>query len=237
MLEINVEEENWSIEKSFNKLSTQVKDSLENREIKPITVLSCLQGFDMVESILKSESEGENIFAQMKKTCRECQTISDLWTFIGDFFTSYSYEILEAIIENYGSDSDKKSLKEYETKFIEHSKNILKMHSGALARFIKGSTKSKLIVKLNKSFKTISQCHMEQFKNNLAKALKIPEDYLMSFGIKAGCVQITYHVPLSVEFNTFPLFAEQLDTLRNLSVIWLKCGIYWYFLQVNYCVI
>ena len=226
-LELNV-----FIEKSFNNLSNQIRDSLQERGCNPTEILSCLQGYDMIPKLLASE---EKIFLEDKEKLPDYRTIRDVWTCIGKYFTSYSYKILEAIIENLGTERDKQSLQEYEKKFSEHSKRSIEVYSEALARFTEGTTFTKLIVKINRSFKKISSQHLDEFKANLAKALDIlDEDHLLRFIVKPGCIEITYHVPLYIEcqLKAFPISAEQKSQLRSLKVMWLKCGSFWLYLEV-----
>ncbi len=221
-----------SMEDSFNILSNQTRDSLEGRGYKPLELLSCLQGYDMFPEILK---ESDTIFAEEKKNCMTCKTINEMWPYIGNFFTSYSYKILKALIKQLGTETDKKCLQDYEKLFIEHSKKSLENYSGALARFTEGTTYTELIVKINKSYKKISGEHLTEFKINLAKAIDLPNDHLKRFRIRPGCIEITYHVPLYVEFQlkAFSISSEQQTLLEHLRVIWLKCGCFWYYVQVR----
>ena len=184
----------------------------------------------MFPEFLKSDT----IFAEEKKKCINCETIIDMWPVIGNFFISFSYKILKYLIQKLGTDYDKQCLQEYEKLFIEHSKKSLENYSGALARFTEGTTCTELIFKINQSFKKISAKHLEELKINLAKALDIPNDHLKRFGIQPGCIEITYHVPLYIEFQlkAFAISAEQQTLLKNLRVIWLKCGCFWYYVQV-----
>lgn len=226
-------EQDVFIEKSFNILSNQIRESLQDRKYKPITILSCLQGYDMVPELLASEA---HILLEEKKKLNECQTITEVWACIGKYFTSYSYKILEAIVENLGTNTDKQSLENYEKLYIEHSKKSVQAYSEALARFTEGTTYTKLIVKINVSFEKIASLHLDEFKINLAKALDIAdEDHLLRFFVRPGCIEITYHVPLYVEcqLKAFPISAEQKRQLRSLKVIWLKCGTFWLYLQVG----
>ncbi len=183
------------------------------------------------EILVKSDT----IFAEEKKRCMQCKSINDLWDSIGNFFTSYSYEILETLIQEFGTDSDKQSLQDYENLFIEQCKTSLEVYSGALARFTEGTTYTELIVKSHPTFKKISDKHLKELKINLAKAIDVSNDHLKRFSVRPGCIEITYHVPLYVEFQlkAFSISAKQQTLLDNLRVIWLKCGCFWYYVQVR----
>ncbi|XP_064397038.1 uncharacterized protein LOC135343935 isoform X2 [Halichondria panicea] len=227
--ELDLLKEDFSMERSFNNLSNQIRKSLVDQGHKPTQLLSCLQGYDMFPKLLV---ESNTIFAEEKERCMKCESINDLWFYIGNFFTSYSYEILETLIQELGTETDKQRLQDYKKLFFEHSKKSLENFGAALTRFT-GTTYRELIVKINDTFKKISAKHLEELKINLAKAVDIPNNHLKRFIVQPGCIEITYHVPLYVEFQlkAFSISSEQRTLLENLRVIWLKCGCFWYYVQ------
>ena len=86
---------------------------------------------------------------------------------------------------------------------------------------------TEIIVKLNEMFSKFSLEHINKFKDNLARVLKLPDKHLNPLKLQSGCVELALHCPFLCRGDSF--FHSQLNkrqTLTSLGVMKLKCGKY-----------
>ena len=223
---IDLQKESWSsLEELFGELTTSIKTSLKSRKVLPKELVSCLEGCDHDDKVLK---EGDTkMFVQVKDQCLEYSNIADVWSTLSRYFTFYSYKIIKIIVNSdcIKENDVKEKFKEYEKHFTAYSKEVANKYASNFD-FSNSDGVTKIIIKIIEKFRVINNEHLEEFRKKLAIAIGAPPKLLKLIDLQPGCTVLTYHAPLVVEVAAFPLSALQEAALIELGVIWLRCGNY-----------
>ena len=206
----------------FNELQTNIKKSLEERNIQPKEVVTTLKCFEDTNHLLK---EKKLIFLEKKEECLKCEKFGDFWIIFQDFFDFYSYVLLDVVVKSsLGTDTDRKNLKEYQQEFEGYSKEVMRKYTPYMDSIT--ATKTDITVKINQDYGKLSKGHLHEFQKKLSSAIDVEPDLLCLNCLEDGCIVLTYHTPLIVEFAAFPLTSQQEKALSLLGVIRLQCGRY-----------
>ena len=222
---IDLQRENWrSIELIFGELTISIKESLEKRNVTPKELVSCLHGCFHDDKVLKDGDE--KMFIQIKEECEKCNSFTDFWSTISRYFTFYSYKFLKVIANSkYGTVEDMEKFEQYERHFISFSKEVVSRYTSDF-ELLSSDGVTQIIVKIKQKFRHINEEHLDEFKKNLAIAIRVLPEHLHLIDLRPGCTVLTYNTPLIVEVAAFPLSALQEAALIELGVIWLQCGNY-----------
>ena len=186
----------------FASFKVAVQRDLESSGIEVETIVDFLVGYDdSFETVLSS-----------------CTRMSPLFRKIGKFMSFFDYNILEYLIENYGSDSIKERLKEYEGLFKDFSKRrVIECPSDAFGE----SEESERVVTLV-SDKTLDALTLEDLKKFKYKVNSILGNKLIKvLRVEGGSVKITFRM---FEFDKFSITEEQRILLQREGVISITYG-------------
>ena len=232
-IEICLQKESWNeIETAFGKLITSIKKSFMERNIQPNDLLECLE--DACSHLDKKlKKGGVLIFEEVREKCEKCETIKDFWAIIRNYYTFYSFKVIKVLAySEHATKEDKDHFKNYEEHFIVYSQKVVeKFASGFDVTTINGVTEVE--VKILEKFEKFTNEHLYEFKINLAYAIGVSPEYMQLINLRPGCTELTYHAPLIVEAAAFPLSTQQEAALRELRVIWLQCGKYFFLEKVR----
>ena len=190
---------------------------LVEKPVQPADLILCLQGYTELPHTRKNM-----LLEDVEEVCINCENIRKVWLKITKFFAFYSYEILEAIIEKFGSDHIKQKLLDYNCHLMDYSKQILAKYE---LNTPTTSFKTKVIVKIKDTFSK-KKHRLNIFTAKLEEAIKLIAGNLNLVAVHPGCLELTYHAPVYVEMVAFPLSPEQEAMLEDLGIIWLQCGEY-----------
>ena len=205
----------------FGHLVTKTRDSVEERipVVKFSGSILALGVYDPVPGgrcrpLLDEHSEEIN----------RAKTISEIFNILCAYWNYLNCEILEYIIELYGTPDDKDRLKSYSEelhKFCERRIFELPESGNALS-----PSQEKFVVKLNVR-EGITCKEVRRIKGRIAKILRVNLAALVIKHVDAGCVQLTFLIPRFVAQEIFPLSDEQTSALsKDALVIRLECGDY-----------
>ena len=219
-----------SMKRQFCKLVVKTHDSIQKRI--PVD--------EFAGSILAlgayDPAPGERNPALLDEHSEEIKragSISEIFKILSAYWNYLNYEILEDIIELYGTSDDAERLRNYSEelhKFCKRRSFELPPDSG------NGNTLSpkqaKFRVKLN-LHEDITYEQLLQIRGRIAKILKIRLAALVLSRVEEGCVQLLFLIPKFVAQEIFPLSQEQTSALcKAVSLIRLECESYtfevWY---------
>ena len=194
----------------IKRLVDHLKELKVTKSDDPLKSAAALQSY---ESVLDRIEDLDNV----KKLIDENSTFFD-------------FRYLEHMIENVGSDSDRKQLENYKELFENYAKS-----STYICPYDIGPTQSpndiKLIVKLDSTnYEKIVELRL--FECLLSEVLNVHMHELKLRSVKKGCIEMFFLIPIFVQEAIFPLSTEQEATLKELGVIKLLCGDYHFPRQV-----
>ena len=146
------------------------------------------------------------------------------------YWNYLSYEVLEYIIEHYGTIDDTERLKSYNEelrKFCERRICELPLPaSGNGAGNALSPRQEKFVVKLN-VHEDVTCEEVRQIKGRIARILRVKLATLILHSVNVGCVRLTFLIPKFVAQEIFPLSKEKTSALsRDAAFIGLVCGDY-----------
>lgn len=177
------------------------------------------------------QQQDKTLLSKMKVELKEAKTINDIIDLIGEECASFlNYGIYQSILEKYCGDIDCE-----EFKYPEKLQAYIDQHS--IKEFfdvnpqLEESTKSSKKLKFKIDIESTSKvARVVNLKSAIAKILGLKPSALRLYSVEEGCVIATFLIPAHVADAIFSsdvvLTAEERKELRDLSVIWMKCGDY-----------
>ena len=160
---------------------------------------------------------------QNAETC----TTGDIMSAVNNYCSFFNYQMLEHIIDEFGTEQDKKNLKNYKAKFDQYAKCCVIECPVEFGKPNEGHID--MIVILDDSFNGCRVSHLHIFITKLRNILKIESDVeLRLCRIDPGCIKITFQMPCYVQQAIFgkSFSVEQEAALADLGVVELTCGDY-----------
>ena len=211
----------------FGSLVTTTCDSIEERipVLKFAKHILALGAYDPAP-----EERDRSLLDEHRQEIKGAKSISEIFIILSAYWNYLSYEILEYIIEHYGTSDDTERLRNYNAKLHDFCKRRifeLPMPVRGNGTENKSSPKQgELYVKLDVR-EDIPSEQFNQIKGRIAKILHVRLATLQIYSIDKGCVQLTFLIPKFVAQEIFPLSYKQTSALcKDASVIRLECGDY-----------
>ena len=174
------------------------------------------------------EERDRSLLDEHRQEIKGSKSISEIFIILNAYWNYISYEVLEYIVEHYGTSEDTERLRKYDKELHDFCKRRL----FEVTMPIRGNgTENKLspkqeefYVKLNVP-EDIPAGQLNQIKRKIAKILHVSPATLQICNIDKGCVQLTFLIPKFVAQEIFPLSNEQMSALsKDVSVTKLECG-------------
>jgi len=211
----------------FGCLVTRTCDSVEERisVVKFARSILALGAYDPAP-----EDHDRSLLNEHRDEIKRAESISEIFNILNAYWNYLSYEILEYIIELYGTSEDKERMRKYDEELHSFCKRRLfevpMPVSGSGTESKSSPKQEKLYVKLDVQ-ENIPADQFYQIKGRIAKILHVNSATLQIYSMNKGCVQLTFLVPRFVAQEIFPLSYEQtLAPSKDVSVIRLECGQY-----------
>ena len=176
------------------------------------------------------EERDQSLLDEHREEIKRAESIAEIFNILSAYWNYLSYEILEYIIDLYGTSDDTKRLKSYDEELQNFCKRRifeLPLPESCSSTGISLSPRQvEFNVKLNVR-EDITMKELRQIKTRIAKILQVNQATLIIDRVYAGCVQITFLIPKFVAQEIFPLCDEQTSALsKDASVIRLECKDY-----------
>ena len=226
-LKAMLDDDVWKMKRLFGHLVTNTRDSVEEQipVIIFATFILALKAYEPAPG-----ERNRSLLDEHSKEIINAKSISEIFNILCSYWNYLNYEILEHIIEAFGTDKDKERLKSYNEKLRQFCKRrIFELplpESCSDAGNTLSPKQEKFVVKLNVR-EDITGKELLRIKRKIAEILRVKLATLNIYSVDRGCVQLTFLIPKFVAQAIFPLSDEQTSALsKDMSMIRLKCGDY-----------
>ena len=211
----------------FGSLVSKTCDSVEER-IPVVNFARHILGLGAYDPA--PEERDRSLLDEHRQEIKGAKTISEIFIILSAYWNYLNYEVLEYIIEHYGTSEDTERLRSYKERLHDFCKRrIFELPMPVRGNGTENKS-SPLQEKLNVKLDVREDIPSEQFnqiKGKIAKILHVRSATLQIYSIYKGCVQLTFLIPKFVTQEIFPLSHEQTSALsKDVSVIRLECGDY-----------
>ena len=220
----------------FGSLVTTTCDSVEERipVVKFAKHILALGAHDPAP-----EERDRSLLDEHRQEIKGAKSISEIFIILSAYWNYLSYEILEYIIEQYGTSDDAERLRDYNEKLH----GFCKRRIFEVPMPVRGNdTENKSSPKQEKFYvkldvpEDIPSKQINQIKGRIANILHVRPATLQICSIDRGCVQLTFLIPKFLAREIFPPSHEQISALcTDVSLIRLECGDYTF--EVGACII
>ena len=211
----------------FGSLFTKTRDSVEKRIpiLKFAGSILALGAYDPAP-----KDRDRSLLDEHREEIKHAKSISEIFNILVPYCNYLNYELLEYIIDLYGTSDDEKRLKSYREehrKFCEHGPFEFPLSESSIGSGNTSSSRQESFsVKLN-ARENITYKELLQIRERIAEILRVKLAALIIDHMDAGYVQLTFLIPKFIAQERFPLSPEQVSALsRDASVIRLECGDY-----------
>ena len=214
------------MQRLFGSLVSKTSDSVEER----IPVVNFARHILALGAYDPAPGERDrSLLDEHRQEIKGAKSISEIFIILSAYWNYLNCEVLEYIIEDYGTSDDIERLRKYN----ETLHDFCKRRIFELPMPVRGNgTENKLSPKQEKLHikldvrEDIPSEQFNQIKGKIAKILHVRPATLQIYSIDKGCVQLTFLIPKFVAQEIFPLSSEQKSALKDASVIRLECGPY-----------
>ena len=209
----------------FGSLVTETRDSVEKQTtvVKFAGSILALGAYEPAPEV-----RDRSLLDEHRVEIKNAQTISEIFIVLSAYWNYLSYEILEYIINHYGTSDDISRLECYNEEVHKFCKRRLfeLIENGSSTDSIPNQKQAKFVVKLDVR-EDITYKEVIQIRRRIAKILCVNVAAFIVSQVDVGCVQLTFLIPKFVAQEILPLSKEQTSALsRDASVIRLECGEY-----------
>ena len=215
----------------FGCLVTKTRDSVEERiPLRKLTgSILALGAYEPAPG-----EPDQSLLNEHREEIKMAESVSDIFIILSAYWNYLNYEILEYIVELYGTSDDTKRLKSYDEELqIFCERRIFELSLPESGNSSGNSTGNSLNMRQKKFFVKLDirdnlKCKdVFRIRGRIAQILKVNVSALLIERIDPGCVQLTFLIPRFVADVIFPLSDEQTSALsKDASVIKLECGDY-----------
>ena len=214
-----------AIKEKFNSLCNHTRHWLTDKEVEVTDIIACLG--NSCDNVVKSQCKNQDVtvvFEIIKESCITFFEFGQMETIIKEILKKPDLEMIE-LLEGY-----KKELQIF-------LKRKIFLVPGTVFMKSKSIDKAYLVVKTHHVDKEwISVCSMAdliKLQGDIAEILDISAMDLNLVGVKEGCIELVYHVPIALmqEGFVFPLSSDQQNALETLGISKLQCGDWKYILS------
>ena len=211
----------------FGRLVTKTRDSVEERTpvVKFAGSILALGAYEPAP-----KDRDRSLLDEHREEIKHAKSISEVFITLTPYWNYLNYELLEYIIELYGTSDDNERLKSYKEELYKFCKRrifeLTLSESGSGTDSALSPKQEKFIVKFNVR-KDITYEATLQMKGRIAEILHVNLAALIIVHVDTGCVQLTFLIPKFIAQEIFPLSDDQASALsRDVAVIRLECGDY-----------
>ena len=151
-------------------------------------------------------------------------SIPKIFLILKDYFSFYNYHVIEHIIKELGTETNKVALQRYKEHFNQYAKRRI---FECLPEFgpVSDADHADVFVKVDLHYENYTVAEIEILRHKLSEILRVSSQGILCLcRVEKGCFQFTFQVPSFVQQKIFPLSSEQERALGDMGVIKLTCG-------------
>ena len=207
-LEDSLLEDMKKIDFKYGHLVTSVRKSLQKQGVTPGDLATSLVSLEL----FKSHENQQSGFSIVGMKLTNASSIQDIFQELSCFWSFFNYELLEYIIQIYGTPADEANLQMYldDLKTFCRRK-IFEVPPHAYGNESNKENCTKWRVKLDDEIKDLLQ--LRKVKRKIAKLLGLELSTLILCDITKGCVEVVFLIPQLVAQKVFPLSDAQRSAL------------------------
>ena len=220
-LKVMLEKDFKKMKLQFGRLVTITCDSVDKR----IPVVK-FAGSILVLGAYKPATEGEEggegqdrpLLNEHRKEINRAKTVPEIFNILSAYWNYLNYEILEYIIDLYGTSDDKERLKSYSEELHKFCKRRIFELPLSDSCSSNGNTVSPRQEKFNVKFdvgENITYEAILQIRGRIAGILHVNVAALIIVGVDVGCIQLTFLIPKFMAQEIFPLSDDQTSGLSK----------------------
>ena len=201
-----------SLEKKYALLLTKTRESLKEKNVSPSALASHLSGYRFsVHPVMKDEKK---LFADCQEDLRSASSIDAIFMSVAPFWSFLDYDVLEDIIEIFGTANDRQNLALYITnlkEFLDSWK--VEPHKVSQYDFDRSAdSQIKLCFKLD----TESLSSYRHVKAAVARVLKVQLHTIQLCSIGEGCIELVFFCPSVIDYELLHSLAcnEELSAIN-----------------------
>ena len=200
---------------SFANLICSTRTSLNTQGIHPKDLAVCVLSLQaIVHKPLLTKDEDKILSAE---------SVSDILLTLMPYVSFFNYEVLKHIINDLGTDEDRKNLKFYEDSFHDFcKKNVFEVPPNVYG-LTSSAHESLFAVKVMEAVpnESITVSTVLSVRRKIAEILEVNTSCLYLLRVDKGCIQLVFLIPAFVAEEVFPLTSPKLASLADngISVI------------------
>ncbi len=145
--------------------------------------------------------------------------IDEVFDILADYTSFFSFHITEHLVENLGTQEDKKLQVEYKEELEEYCKrNIFECPSYSAPK----PGVADLVMKVE-GIEKYNLKHLAELISHVSKVISVSQHTLQLCSVKKGCVQLNFQIPHFVKDAIFPLGEREVGELEKKSIILVRC--------------
>ena len=162
---------------------------------------------------------------------KAADTIPKVFLVLNDYFSFFNYHIIEHIIKELGTKTDKSKLRRYKIDFHQYVKRRIFECQPKFGP-VSDSDHADIFVKLDSQYDNYTIAQIEGFCHKLSEILNLSQGILRLCRVDEGCFQLMFQVPSFVQQEIFPLSRDQEKALAAMGVFKLTCGEYQFLVRL-----
>ena len=199
----------------FADLMCSTRTSLNDRKVSPkdlaISVLSL--------KAMQSAAFQKPLVLKDEDKILSAESVSDILLTLMPYMSFFNYEVLKHIINDLGTDEDRKNMESYLNSFHQFCKrNVFEVPPNVYGQ-ASSTLESMFAVKLTDSSNdSVTVIKVSNARRRIAKILDINPSCLYLCHVDKGCVELVFLMPTFVAEQVFPLTSSQLADLSDIGI-------------------
>lgn len=167
MMEQELEQDSIEMEIKFSRLVVGIYRSLEVQNIAKPTLVAHLSCFNALKKVYGDHEQC--VLRAQKPKLRRCTEISEVWDILSEYFSFFEFEIVEHIIERFGTAEDKSNMIQYKHYFREYAeKRVVKKTVGDSRE-----DSSEIYFVLDPSYDDCEKEHLRRLEQHVSSILEL----------------------------------------------------------------
>ena len=205
----------------FEHVKSVAMRSLMRRGVTMDELLSHLTFLETLDPV-KKEPISPNCYADVMNA----QTIPKVFIGLSNYVSFFNYDIIGQIINELGTEEDKRELQKYKDDFQEYAKRRIYECPPQFGP-VSETDHADIFVKVDSHYGSYTVAELQDFQNRISALFRISSQGVLRLcRVEKGCFQLMFQVPSFVQQQIFPLSSEQERALVAEGVIKLTCGNY-----------
>ena len=208
----------------FQKLVSATIRSLAQRNVPPTKLFCHVMTLKTLGPVF--EEPQVPLFCHRFRELQAAKTIYDIFPVLNDYFSFFNYQLIEHIVNEFGTEDDKANLQKYKEDFNQYAKRKIFECPPEFGHVI-DADHADIFVKVDLQYENCTVVQIERFRQKLSGILCVSSQGILRLcRVDKGCFQLMFQVPTFVQQAIFPLSREQEKALVAMGVIKLTCGEY-----------